>query len=904
MTPETETPRPGLPTGNEASFQKVQSDSAITTVKIAVGNDVREQGTPVKNHEIQIGDLAERLTRHDRRADKMGKYFCAPMRDGARNADGALPWGLFCLDFDGKHDQPDPDVSKAFFAGIWHVGYSTHRYTPENGKHRVVLLLNREITADEHRRLFNALAEVLPFAPDDKLNHPDQPVFLPSCPPGSAPVAWFNDGEPFDVDAALAEHGRNADAESHASKAYKPAGDSVIAAFNAAHDLASILEQHGYRRRGRRYLHPNSESGIPSVSILKDGAICFSHSSSDPMGDGKAHDAFDAFRILDHGGDARAAVKTASAMLGMQGEQAKPKTRGKRTEATAVDEEDKDGKKKSQATLLIELADRFELFHDPDLNAYAVDTGEVRRVYAVRSKDFRNRLSGDFFTLTQKGCNGNAVSDALATIEAKAIHMGQRRPVYLRVARVDDCIYIDLADEQWRVVRVTSSGWEILDRSPVDFIRRAGMAAFPDPVPGGHIDRLRDFLNVEPDDFPLVVGWALGAYRAHGEYPILVLQGEEGSGKSTAGRVLRALTDPSTVPLRSPPKTIDDLLVSATGNHVVALDNLSGITSEIADALCRLSTGGGMDKRKLFTDNDQVLIDLTRPIIVNGIDEIATRSDLASRSIIVRLPTITSQLTSEEAFRREFSTALPGIFGALLSGVSASLTRGYFKVEKRVRMVDFVRWVSQAEPAFGWVQGTFLDRFVNMRKRSVEDGIEASPVGSCLVEYMRNREPNMHWSPKPTHLLDELTNIAGSRAKSKAWPQSTRGLLNTLIRLAPSLRAVGITFTKDENHDRLYHIHNAGKETPQAPQAPHPSNDAGLSGADSGAHRSAPDMGDTPQAPAMRPEPKPSNDGGSSDIRGARGVSGANFPNKTLLPDGLDGQTTMTAKQFMEGDRL
>jgi hypothetical protein len=568
--------------------------------------------------------------------------------------------------------------------------------------------------------------------------------------------------------------------------------------------------------------------------------------------------------------------------------------KNRKRKTAEIDIEDADGKRKSQATLLIELADRFELFHDPDLNAYAVDTGEVRRVYAVRSKDFRNRLSGDFFSLTAKGCNGNAVSDALATIEAKAIHAGQRRPVYLRVARVGDCIYIDLADDRWRVVRVACEGWEILDRSPVDFIRRAGMAAFPDPEQGGHIDRLRDFLNVEPEDFPLVVGWALGAYRALGEYPILVLQGEEGSGKSTAGRVLRALTDPSTVPLRSPPKTIDDLLVSATGNHVVALDNLSGITSEIADALCRLSTGGGMDKRKLFTDSDQVLIDLTRPIIVNGIDEIATRSDLASRSIIVRLPTIRRQISSEEAFRREFAAALPSIFGSLLTGISASLMRGYFKVDKKVRMVDFVRWVSQAESAFGWTQGTFIERFVNMRARAIEDGIEASPVGSCLVEYMASIEPVMKWSPTPTHLLDTLTGIAGTRAKSKAWPQSTRGLFNTLTRLAPSLRAVGITFTKDENHDRRYHIHSTGKKAPQAPQAPQPSNGAASSGADSGAHtdggahRSAPDIGEAPNDTAKCPEPKPSNGAASSDFRGARGARGAKIPNKTPSHDATD----------------
>lgn len=555
----------------------------------------------------------------------------------------------------------------------------------------------------------------------------------------------------------------------------------------------------------------------------------------------------------------------------------------------AINPEDADGRKKSQATLLIELASRFELFHDPDQNAYAVDRGELRRVYSVRSTDFRRRLSGDFFALTGKGCNGNAVSDAMATIEAKAIHQGERRPVYLRVARVGDSIYIDLADDRWRVVQVTDGGWTVLDRSPIDFIRRPGMDAFPFPIKGGSIERLRAFLNIDPEDFPLIVGWVLGAYRAEGEYPILVLQGEEGTGKSTAGRILRTLTDPSTVALRSPPKTIDDLLVSATGNHVVALDNLSGITSEIADALCRLSTGGGMDKRRLFTDNDQVLIDLTRPIIVNGIDEIATRSDLASRAIIIRLPAITRQLGSEAQFRHEFRAATPEIFGSLLDGVSASLTRGYFKIDRKVRMVDFVRWVSQAEPAFGWRQGTFLDRFAHMRSRAIEDGIEASPVGSTLVDYLTSIEPVRDWSPTPTHLYETLTERAGSKAKSKAWPQSARGMLNTLTRLAPSLRAVGITFTKSEDHDRRYHFHSTGKKAHEAPQSHEATDDEASGGAHrkqeapTGAYRYADNLGDTHGAPEKRTEPEPRNGEASSDFMGASGVSGAFSEHKTIL---------------------
>lgn len=319
-----------------ANLQGVLEQSTAPTVGIALGKDPREAGTPVENRLLSLAEIVGLLTRHERRADKMGRYFCAPMRDGRRNADSAMPWRLFALDFDGVNDAPDLDKSRACFADAWHVGYTTHSYTPENGKHRIVLLLSREVTSVEHRELFHALADRLPFAPDPKLNHPTQPVFLPSCPPEATPSAWVNDGEPLDVDGVLAAHRRAAEAESCAQAAYQaPAGnDSVIGAFNAAHELTAILEQHGYVRRGRKYLHPRSESGIPSVSILADGRLCFSHSSSDPLGDGMAHDAFDTWAILTHGGDKRAATRAAAELLGL----AKPLRAAGTASAPAPDE--------------------------------------------------------------------------------------------------------------------------------------------------------------------------------------------------------------------------------------------------------------------------------------------------------------------------------------------------------------------------------------------------------------------------------------------------------------------------------------------------------------------------------------------------------------------------------------
>jgi hypothetical protein len=98
-----------------------------------------------------------------------------------------------------------------------------------------------------------------------------------------------------------------------------PRGDgarpNVMAAFNQVHTVEEMIEAHGYQCRGKRWISPTSSSGLAGVTIL-DGRV-YSHHASDPLADGHAHDAFDLFRILDHGGDSRAAIKAAAEDLGM-----------------------------------------------------------------------------------------------------------------------------------------------------------------------------------------------------------------------------------------------------------------------------------------------------------------------------------------------------------------------------------------------------------------------------------------------------------------------------------------------------------------------------------------------------------------------------------------------------------
>ena len=222
--------------------------------------------------------------------------------------------------------------------------------------------------------------------------------------------------------------------------------------------------------------------------------------------------------------------------------------------------------------------------------------------------------------------------------------------VHIRVGGLDGRLYLDLGDETWRAVEIDATGWRVIDNPPVRFRRAAGMQPLPIPVPGGSVETLRSFLNVQSDaDFVLVVAWALACLRNRGPYPVIVLSGEQGSAKSTFSAILRALLDPNTAPLRALPREDRDLFIAASNGHVLAFDNVSGLPAWISDTLCRLATGGGFAVRQLYSDQDEVLFDAARPVILNGIEDIVTRPDLADRAVFLTLEPIPEERRRPEA---------------------------------------------------------------------------------------------------------------------------------------------------------------------------------------------------------------------------------------------------------------
>src|SRR6516162_1829499 len=462
----------------------------------------------------------------------------------------------------------------------------------------------------------------------------------------------------------------------------------------------------------------------------------------------------------------------------------------------AIEEENGDtggGRRPSQADVLIALAQSAELFHAPDGTGFAdLDISGHRETWPIRSKGFRRWLARCFYEATGGAPSSEALQSALNVIEARAHFDAPELAVHIRVGGLNDRLYLDLGDQSWRAVEIDATGWRIIDSPPVRFRRAAGMQPLPMPMSGGSVEKLRSFLNVKTDaDFVLAVSWLLAAFRDCGPYPVLVLSGEQGSAKSTFSALLRALLDPNTAPLRALPREDRDLFIAANNGHVLAFDNVSGLRDWISDTLCRLATGGGFAVRQLYTDQDEVLFDAARPVILNGIEDIVARPDLADRALFLTLePIPESRRRPEAELWTAFEVDRPCILGVLLDAVVEGLKRlPETRLEKFPRMADFALWATACETAL-WPAGTFCSAYSGNRDEAVEGVIDAEPIAATVRAVMATRTV---WTGTASDLLGALAEVAGERvAKSKTWPDSPRALAGRLRRAATSLRKIGI----------------------------------------------------------------------------------------------------------------
>ena len=476
-------------------------------------------------------------------------------------------------------------------------------------------------------------------------------------------------------------------------------------------------------------------------------------------------------------------------------EQHGEKTYGQMTIDTACDEKKASKRPLSRANRLIALASsEYELFHDQEGEAFAtVKVSGHQETYRTSSKSFSRKLNQDFFAKEGQGAPNQDIKDALLTIDGLSINEGPQLETFVRLAGVEESIYLDLADEDRNVVEITSTGWSLGPSGEVRFLRPPGMGALLTPVRGGNVEDLRGFINLEdPADWPLVVAFILACFNPSGPYPGLEVIGEQGSAKSTAMKVIKRLTDPNKVEVRSLPRTLQDLAILSTNSWVPSFDNVSTISDHMSDALCGLSTGGGFATRTLYADREETLFFVKRPFMLNGINAAVKREDLADRVMQLRLAQISEgDRRAEREFWRAFSAKAPAILGAILNAVSGAL-RGYKNVlmPYAPRMADFAMWVTAAEPTLGWEPGTFLREYTRNRREAASQTVDANLVLSTVSVFIRRRGK---WEGTPSELLEELGFlVTEDTRRSRWWPKSPSRLSRDLNRGAAVLRQEGV----------------------------------------------------------------------------------------------------------------
>ena len=394
------------------------------------------------------------------------------------------------------------------------------------------------------------------------------------------------------------------------------------------------------------------------------------------------------------------------------------------------------------------------------------------------------------------------VENIIAQLESDALLNDIEYETNLRVAGFEGAIYIHLRDKENTIIKVDADGWNEAEIPPVRFVESQHLKALPYPSREGKIEDIDKLLNVENvQDRNMILCWAFNALFPTGPYPILMLTGQQGSAKTTTTKLVRSLVDPAKPLARSLPSDDRNLMVSATNNWILSYDNLSKISDKMSDSLCRIATGAGMGIRANYTDKEEIVFDAALPVILNGIENSATRLDLLDRSIVISLPTMTQQQRKplEEILALQ-NQVLPSVFGALLDTLSEALKRlPSFEALYLPRMADFAKRILSVESFLGWSEGEFLPYFESLMDDASSQAMEGDIVLQGILQLMNGKE---EWSGTATELREKIRTVT-SVDYYKYIPKANRLALN---RRKPALEKLGIEYSFKRTGNQRQHI--------------------------------------------------------------------------------------------------
>jgi len=430
-----------------------------------------------------------------------------------------------------------------------------------------------------------------------------------------------------------------------------------------------------------------------------------------------------------------------------------------------------------------------EFIRDKALSLVKTTDGDTyvnngHRLYPTMSQYIRDLLFVEHKIKTGKIAKINQLKDYIHHIEVLTRQNSNEISLHLRVAKDSSFFYYDLGEQ---VVKVDGSGWEVVSNSPIYFKRHNNMEQQLIPQNSDvKLDELLNFVNlVEESSKILFMVYLVTCFIPDIAHPIPVFHGEKGAAKSTALRLLRKLVDPARQELMVLPRGQNELAQILSHNYMPAFDNLDKLSSNVSDLLCCAVTGGALHKRKLYTDRDDVIIPVKSCVTLNGVNLMATRSDLLDRMLLFEVTRIEEeQRRTEEAFWEAFEEKKPFILGAVfnvLTGAMQLMASGV-TVERLPRMADFAKWGYAIAEVAGFGGDMFLDAYRNNISMVNDEVIGSDPVAEAIVTFI---EENNNWRGHATELLKLLM----TQNPTYNFPKLPNALSKRLKEISSNLRA-------------------------------------------------------------------------------------------------------------------
>lgn len=434
----------------------------------------------------------------------------------------------------------------------------------------------------------------------------------------------------------------------------------------------------------------------------------------------------------------------------------------------------------------------------------AYKIGQRIEVERIQSNKFFNYARACIYQTTGNIEVDSAIEKRISLMDAVAHIENRVLPLDIRVSGNQDRILIDGIDN---LFEVTSGGWKKLISPEIRFIRHTGMEPLPEPAESGNIEEFFDYFHIENSDERLLMKvFLVCSFVPHIAHPLLAIYGAQGSGKTTLTKLLQKIIDPHAA------QDIHmmgekELLQSLSHRWFAPLDNLGRIDAAISDILCKAVTGASFSKRKLFTNDEDIIKSFRRVIIINGIDNVATKPDLLDRSIILALDRIPNSKRRDEAsLWKEFEESRPRIFRGCLDILAAAMTiLPEVKLSALPRMADFAIWGCAVAKALGSPESDFLRAYNKNIERQTEEALDSSPLGALILYYFRADQPkcpaNLTGTPSDVwRSLRNLSHLAG--VDEKYLPKSPRGFTASLQSIIPNLEAHGFSIVRSRGKER------------------------------------------------------------------------------------------------------